>query len=308
MDVKTGEIKALVGGYDFGSSKWNRALQARRQIGSVFKPIIYAAALEAGMSLAQTDVDEPFTLETPTSCWQPHNYDEQFEGTMTLAWSLSRSNNIIAIKTLLAVGADNVVALARRMKLPEPIHPYPSLALGCIDITLREAASTFNVFANGGVYVEPSMIKNIKDEWGKKIWKSTSSSERVLSPRIASQVTRVLTFGLERSRKVSNRPWFTSEGIGKTGTTNDSRTCWFAGSTPTMTTLVYVGYDDNKSMGKNVFPIRTAFPIWLAINCAVPSSVKKFSMDPSLHECVIDAFTGKELSDATQEHALKLLI
>lgn len=293
MDVATGEIKALVGGYNFSKSKFNRATQARRQMGSVFKPLVYAAALNADYSLAETEIDEPISLLQRSGPWEPHNYNHEFNGQMTLAAALSYSNNIVAIKTFLRVGPDPIIALAQKCHILGPFYPYPSLALGCVDVTLKEAVGMFNIFANSGVYVEPHVLKWVKDQWGKKIWKASPKQEKVLNSRMSSQVGKVLTMGLERAHKKFLGNWIDSEALGKTGTTNDSRTCWFAGSTPHLTTVVYVGCDDNRSMGEDIYPVRTAFPIWLSYHRMMPTIKKKFSFDPSLQEVTVDRRTGK---------------
>lgn len=164
----TGDIKAMIGGFDYGESKFNRAVQAKRQMGSTFKPLVYAAAIQSGMSFADTAYDEPFELEQGGSIWAPKNATDDFEGEMTLAYALSHSNNIVAIKTLLTVGIDQVIALADRCHLPAHRHPYPSLALGCLEATALDVAGVFNIFAHEGVYVEPHMVSWIKDRWGKK--------------------------------------------------------------------------------------------------------------------------------------------
>jgi penicillin-binding protein 1A len=197
VDVPTGGVKAMVGGFDFTVSKFNRAWQAHRQMGSIFKPLIYAGAIEQGGSFADVDVDEPFELVTNNQVWSPQNNTMQFDGPMTLARALSRSNNIIAIKTLLKVGCERVKELGEKCHIPG-LQPYPSLALGCVDITLKEAVGFFNIFANNGVYVEPHLISWIKDPWGNKIFKFRQNPQPVISPRVSSQVVKVLGIGMER--------------------------------------------------------------------------------------------------------------
>ena len=293
LDRKTGEIKALVGGFDFTASKFNRATQARRQIGSTLKPLIYACAIENGMTFADTHIDEPTEWLQNNTVWAPKNYNKKFNGQITLAYALSHSNNIVAIKTLLQVGAQSVINLAKKCRIKTNFHTYPSLALGCVDTTLCEAAGMFNVFANDGVYVEPHGLSWIKDRWGTRIHKTTVDTERVIDSAIVGQVKAVLCLGLERVKLMYGpKNWITSEAMSKTGTTNDSRTCWFIGATPTFTTAICVGFDDNRSMGNNVYPIRTAFPIWLVFNRAIESPEKKFSYDPVLQKKVIDERTG----------------
>jgi penicillin-binding protein 1A len=306
LDVSTGHIKALIGGSDFKKSSFNRALQARRQVGSIFKTVIYAAALEAGSTFAHQEVDEPLTIKQGTQLWQPNNFNLKFNGSMTLASALSRSNNIIAVKMFLQLGAARVIEQAKRMHIPEPLLPYPSLALGCIDLTLKEVASFFNLFANNGWYVEPCSILWIKDRWGKKIWKSQTHREPVLNSRINSQLVKVLTLSMQRFNRTRKKP-LKGEFISKTGTTNDSRTCWFAGATPTLTTVVYIGCDDNRSLGKNTYPIRTAFPIWHDMYQQLHGIHGTFRYDPSLKTVTIHEKTG-ELCESYEKHAISILM
>ncbi len=308
IDVKTGMIRALVGGASFSQSQFNRALQARRQQGSVFKPFVYATALQKGISFLDTAVDEPFVMQQGAELWQPKNYNSKFEGSMTLASALSYSNNIITIKTLLAVGAQSVVDLAQRCHIKGPLLPYPSLALGCVDSTAVEVAGMFNVFANNGEFVQPHLIEWVKDRWGVKIYKAEPIREHVMEPRIAHQVAQVLGFGFDRYKKRVDGKWIDSDAIGKTGTTNDSRTCWFAGSTPELTTVAYVGYDDNRSMGQDVFPLYTAYPIWLDYHKGIPTNTKQFSHDSSLTRVFADIQTGKIVSECSGSQVFALLV
>jgi len=310
IDVTTGAIKALIGGYDFNTSQFNRALQARRQIGSVIKPLIYAAAIGQGKTFAQTELDEPLEIPMPDGhIWAPKNFDLEFDGRVTLAYALYRSINTVAIKTLLATGYDPVISLVRKCHLSGHCNMYPSLALGCVNGTLQEVAGMFNVFANNGVYVAPHYISWVKDRWGTKILRSHYAqplAERVLEPRVSGQVTKVLTLALKRVRQWYPQDWVEGEAISKTGTTNDCRTCWYVAATPNLTTALYIGCDDNRSMGKNVFPFRTAFPIWMGLNRKIQAAQKelkgmqmigdqqKFSYDPSLTELLVNEKTGRE--------------
>lgn len=307
MDVKTGEIKALIGGYNFKQSQRNRALQARRQIGSGFKPLIYAAALQNGMHFYDTALDEPIEIVRGTTIWRPKNANANFGGQMTLAHALSHSNNIIAIKTLLAIGYEPVIALAQKTHIKGPCYPYPSLALGCVDATVKEMVGMFNIFANDGIYVEPHMVAWIKNRWGTKIWKYTQIQHRVISSSIASQVAKILEHGLERVHKYFPQPWLNCKAISKTGTTNDSRTCWYTGSTPDYTTSIYLGCDDNRALGKDVFPLTTAFPIWLAISRSLPIEHAQFIYDPSLQELVIHEKTGIKVANLQEPGAIAIL-
>jgi len=306
IEVNTGHLKALVGGANFERSKFNRAMQARRQIGSIIKPLLYAAALERGCSFTDTAIDEPIELVTQSAVWQPHNYDEKFNGEITLAYALSHSNNIVSIKTLLHIGAEHLVRLIKECGFTGTVHSYPSLALGCIDATLYEAVGMFNIFANDGVFVPVHSVRWIKNKWGQKVFKQESASHRVLSSQIAGRVARVLELGLARMKTHFAQQWIASQAISKTGTTNDWRTCWFVGSTPQYTTAVYIGFDDNRPMGTNAYPIHTAFPVWLSFNRAVPSSIKQFSYDTSLQEIIINERTGTQVADRHAEGAITI--
>ncbi|MFI5332687.1 MAG: transglycosylase domain-containing protein [Candidatus Babeliales bacterium] len=308
MHGATGDIKAMVGGFDYAQSKFNRALQAKRQMGSTFKPLVYVAALQEGMTFADTALDEPLELQQGPTIWSPKNATGEFEGEITLAYALSHSNNIVAIKTLLAVGIDQVIALAQQCHLSAERHPYPSLALGCLEATVLDVVGMFNIFAHDGVYVEPHMVSWIKDRWGKKVWKWQPGPQQVITSVICSQVTKVLTLGLERVRSYHQGPWIKTEGISKTGTTNDSRTCWYVGSTPDYTTAIYLGRDDNSPMGKNVFPVTTEFPIWLSLMRELPYTRTHFSYDPSLRTLCINEMTGRIMRNHDDPEAISILV
>lgn len=304
----TGEIKALVGGFDFKKSKFNRAVQAKRQMGSIFKPLVYAAALEQGASFIDTEIDEPMEIRQGNQIWKPQNNTQQFVGVSTLGRALSYSNNIIAIKTLLRVGVDKSINLARRCHISSEMNPYPSLALGCLDITLIEAVGAFNIFANNGIYIEPHYLRWVKDKLGVKILKFDSVQERVIDYHVSSQVLKVLTVGINRLKSSLGQNWFGGDAAGKTGTTNDSRTCWFCGSTPDLTTGIYIGEDGNQSLGIKIYGSRTAFPIWFDLHKQIPSSNKQFYYDPSLQEVMINWKTGLYSQDKNNSEVVSLLI
>ena len=306
LEGNTGAIKALVGGYDFKQSQFNRALKARRQVGSTFKPLIYATALQAGKKFTDIAVDEPITLIDNGKEWAPQNFNHKFEGPMTLAQALSRSNNIVTLKTLLEIDPHAVIKLAQACGFQGILCPYPSLALGCADGTLQEVASYLNIFAHHGIYTEPHCILWVKDEWGTKLWKYKEQKKQVLPAVIADQVGHVLTLSLEKMRKKNPQNWLSCDALGKTGTTNDARTCWFAGATPTLTTAVYIGCDNNKALGKDVYAILTAFPLWKEFNQTSTSTQKQFMFDTSLNKSIINGSTG-ELTDLDNSQALTVL-
>lgn len=304
----TGEIKALVGGYDFTQSKFNRVMQAKRQMGSIFKPFVYATALEQGASFIDTEIDEPIELKDGNKIWSPQNSTKKFVGQVTLAQGLSSSSNTIAIKTLLNVGIEKVIAMARKVHITGDIKPYPSIALGCVEANMLQAVGAFNIFANNGWYVQPHYLRWVKDKLGVKIYKNEAYKHQVIDSKIAGQVLKVLTLGMNRLKKTLGKQWFGGDAAGKTGTTNDSRTCWFCGSTPELTTGIYLGEDGNKSLGKKVYGAKIAFPIWFAFNKQVITEPHHFYYDPSLQEITVNARTGIVSKYQSSEESISLLI
>ncbi|MGZ6251132.1 MAG: transglycosylase domain-containing protein [Candidatus Chromulinivorax sp.] len=304
----TGEIKALVGGYDFAISQFNRVTQAKRQMGSIFKTFVYAAAIEQGASFIDVEVDEPFELRNGNQIWRPQNNTNEFYGQMTLARALSYSNNIITIKTLLRAGIDHVIDLARRVFITADIPAYPSIALGCVETNVLETIGAFNVFANSGVYVQPHYIRFVKDKLGVKIYKQTIVKKQAIESCVAGQVLKVLTLGIHRLRKTIADKWFGGDAAGKTGTTNDSRTCWFCGSTPDFTTAVFIGRDDNQPLGSKVYGSRVAFPIWFKFMKEVVHEKKYFYYDPKLQEVTVDSVTGAFCYDMRNPERISCLI
>lgn len=307
MDVQTGEIRCLIGGYDFKKSKFNRALQAYRQMGSIFKVLVYGAALEQGLKFCDLEIDEPLELVSHGTLWAPNNYNNKFVGAMTRAYALSHSNNIVTIKTLLECGIEHVIDLARRCHILAPMKLYPSLALGCVDVTVLEAIGAFNVIVNHGKYVQPHFISWVKNNLGQKIYKAQVCQEQVLDSAICSQIVRVLTFGIKRLRKYFKLTSFGGDALGKSGTTNDSKTCWFAGATPELTTVIYVGTDQNESLGKNVFGSKTGFPIWFAFHEKIAKKATNFYYDPKLKPVSINWKTGLLSAESDNPEVVTLL-
>lgn len=294
MDSHTGQIRALVAGYNFNESQFNRAFLAVRQMGSSFKPIIYAAALQSGLTMRTTFVDEPISMLLPNGdTWEPKNYDGNFLGRMTLLKALTISDNMVMIKTLLETGYDNVISLAQNLGLSRQLLKYPTLALGITEATPVESAAAFNVFANNGTYVEPYFIESVKDSHGNSWWQASQPIRRkVLNSTINSKMVHALSWRMRRAR--NNFPeWIDAESIGKTGTTNDSTSNWFVGSTPGLTTAVYIGRDDGKGMGKDIYGNQTSFPIWLNFYKRINLEEKSFYIDPGLKEVAIDWSTGE---------------
>ena len=263
IDNPTGEIKAMVGGYSFEDSKFNRATQAVRQVGSSFKVYVYADALEKGATPFDTIVDLPYTTISGGQPYTPHNYDEKFEGTITLRRALAGSRNVPAVKLAEKIGISTVVDETRRFGITTPLPPYLPLALGAADMRLEEHVSAFTVFPNDGIRIDPHMIRRVTSYDGALLEEAHPEVHDVLSPDVArtmvAMLEEVIQFGTGIAAKPLGRP-----AAGKTGTTQDYTDAWFVGFTPQLTAGVWVGFDDKQiSLGKKETGARAALPIWL---------------------------------------------
>ena len=310
IETDTGKIKALIGGYSFKESQFNRAFQAVRQVGSTFKPFVYTAALKNGFNFTDIMIDEPFELEmSGGQVYKPKNWTNAFDGAMTLLRALTLSNNIITIKLFLKLGATNVIEWAKRFGFKNEIFPYPSAALGTAEATVENLTASFNVFANYGTYIKPYLIEWVKDEWESKIWQHEKTSWKVLDSQTNSQMVHALSHRIKRAKLLLNpKTWINAEAIGKTGATNKASSTWFVGSTPELTTCVYIGRDDSKPMGKNVFASKTAFPIWLDFNRSLNFKKKHFYLDPGLKEVNINWFTGERTENLRSLSTASVLV
>jgi penicillin-binding protein 1A len=263
IDNPTGEIKAMVGGYSFEDSKFNRATQAFRQVGSSFKVYVYADALEKGSTPFDTILDAPFTTVSGGQAYSPKNYDEKFEGTITLRRALAGSRNVPAVKLAERIGISSVVDVTRRFGITTSLPPYLPLALGAADMKLLEHVSAFTVFPNDGIRIDPHMIRRVTSYEGALLEEAHPEVHDVVSPDVARTMTamleEVIQFGTGIQAKSLGRP-----AAGKTGTTQDYTDAWFIGFTPQITSGVWVGFDDKQiSLGKKETGARAALPIWL---------------------------------------------
>jgi len=263
IDNPTGEIKAMVGGYDFEESKFDRATQAIRQTGSSFKVYVYATALEQGASPFDTIVDEPVTYRGSGQPYSPRNYDEKFEGRITLRRALADSRNVPAVRLLDHVGVQNVIDLTRKFGVASPLPPYLPLALGAADLTLLEHTSAFTVFPDDGIHIEPHYIRRVTSYDGAVLEEPRPNVTDAIPPEVArtmvAMLEEVVQFGTGVRAKELGRP-----SAGKTGTTNDFTDAWYLGFTPRLTAGVWVGNDDKRvSLGKKETGARAALPIWL---------------------------------------------
>ncbi len=252
IDPRTGAIRAMIGGYDFRKSQFNRAWQARRQPGSAFKPFIYVTALANGIPPTRIIVDEPLSLEIPgvREKWEPQNYDLKFRGPVTLRQAVEQSINIPAIKILSELGPQQVIAYAHRMGIKSPLPPVLSLALGTAEVTPLEMASAFGVLAANGIRAEPFAIIRVEDRQGRVLEESIPRREVALKREVAYLMTDILKGVIQRGTGRAaeiGRP-----AAGKTGTTDDYRNAWFVGYTPQLVASVWVGNDDNTPMRRVV--------------------------------------------------------
>lgn len=266
MRPQTGEILALVGGRDYGTSQFNRCTQARRQAGSVFKPIVYATALSRqsgpAVTLASFVPDEPIEVKTPSGPWRPVNFDRQFRGPVTVREALERSLNVPAARLGQAVGIQRVVEMARRLGIESPLPAVPSLALGSAEVSPIEIATVYATFANGGLRPTPRAFTGLLDDLGIAQERSPlAGARRVLDAGTAYLTTSLLQGVVDRGTGAAIRARGLRGPIaGKTGTTDDENDLWFVGFTPELVVVVWIGYDEPRKIG--VPSSRGALPIW----------------------------------------------
>jgi penicillin-binding protein 1A len=262
IDNATGEIKAMVGGRDFNLSKFNRATQALRQVGSSFKPYVYTAVIDQGGSPDDTVLDAPTTFDTPSGPYTPHNYDQKFEGTITLRRALAQSRNIPALKLADHVGIRTVIDYAHRFGVTATIPPYLPVALGSAEITLLEQTSAFSVFPDDGVRIAPRYITRVTDYDGRVLEEDFPDIKDVVGSPTARIMTSMLReVALHGTAAAAAKMPFPLAG--KTGTTNDFTDAWFVGFSPSLTCGVWIGYDEKKSLGAKETGARAALPIWM---------------------------------------------
>ncbi len=258
----TGEIKAMVGGYDFNVSKFNHVTQALRQVGSSFKPYVYTTALLDGMKPNDTVLDAPVSFVSGGGLYTPHNYDNKYEGLISLRRALAESRNIPALRIAAKLGIRNVIDTARKFGITSKMEPYLPTALGAADITLWEQVSAFSVFPNDGVRVLPREIRRVTSYSGEVLEEDYPDATEVIPSSVAramvSMMEDVVQSGTSQRAKALNRPV-----AGKTGTTNDWTDAWFIGYTPSLVCGVWVGYDEKISLGKGEEGSRVALPIFV---------------------------------------------
>ncbi|MCX6584047.1 MAG: PBP1A family penicillin-binding protein [Candidatus Aminicenantes bacterium] len=300
VDNKTGEIKAMVGGYSFARNKWNHATQALRQTGSTIKPIIYTAAIENGYTPAQIIVDEPtiFDNEWTQEPYEPQNHTGDFLGPLTLRRGFEKSRNIISTKIVESITPPVVVRYAKNFGITSDLRPYMSIALGAFEVTLKEMTAAFTVFPNLGVRVNPYLIRKIVDQNNYLIEENYPDRKRVVEPESA-YIMNYLMQGVVKSGTGFRARDLKAPIGGKTGTTDDYTDAWFIGFSPTVTVGVWVGLDKKEKLGNEETGSRAACPVfvnfmekYLAKYTAEPQEYKRPS-GVIMRE--IDKYTGKLL-------------
>ena len=264
METGTGKVRAVVGGVDFLASQFDRAIQARRQPGSAFKPIVYAAALEKGFTPDSVFMDEPISLAGASrgKTWEPKNFDNRYHGLTTLKTGLIQSRNIVAIKLLQEVGINRVARMAKDLGIRSKLKPDLTMALGSSGISLLEMTGAYSAFANHGSYTPPVFIEKIIDRHGNILEENSSGKIRVMSKKTADLMDHMLQ---EVIRQGTGRQ---AQGLkrtaaGKTGTTDNNMDAWFIGYTRDFLAGVWVGHDKKMSLGKHASGGQVAAPIWL---------------------------------------------
>ena len=302
IDNATGGIKAMVGGRDFNESKFDRATQALRQVGSSFKPYVYTAAIDQGASPDDTILDEPVSFDTSSGPYAPHNYDEKFEGIITLRRALAQSRNIPALKLANKVGIKNVIDYAARFGITSRLPPYLPVALGAAEITLMEQTSAYSVFPNDGVRVLPRYITRVTDYEGRVLEEDFPDVKDVVSERTARIMTSMLREVVLHGTGIaaSKLPFPVA---GKTGTTNDFTDAWFMGFSPTMTCGVWVGYDEKKSLGAKETGAHAALPIWMNFMTVAMAGkdAGDFQPSPLAQHAVAQKVDTPDTAPATEE-------
>lgn len=293
IDPGTGFIRAMVGGYDYARSEFNRAASAKRQPGSAFKPVIYAAAMDNGFSPASIINDEPVTYKWgPDGSWSPENYDHKHYGPTRLREALTYSRNVVTVKLVDEMGVDKVISFARELGLEGDMPRNLSIALGSISVTPLELAAAYSVFANSGIRMKPLSIKYVADSKGQILESNEPEGEEAISPQtsflITSMMEDVVTYGTGWRIKALGRPV-----AGKTGTTNDYKDAWFVGYTPEMAVSVWVGFDDMRPLGNRETGASAASPIWLNFMRSVDTGERTgFTMPEGIVSFPIDAANG----------------
>jgi len=318
MDVNTGRVIAMQGGFSYQSSVFNRATQAMRQPGSNFKPFVYAAALDSGFTPETIVVDAPIEVNTPQGLWRPKNASNKYYGPTPLRTGLEQSRNLMTIRIAQEIGMETVAQYAERFGVYNPMNPFLANALGAQETTMYQLISAYAMFANGGKRVEPTLVDRVQDRWGRTIYRHdqrqctdcraanlaqglgpriVSSEEQVIDPVTAFQMISLMEGVVRRgSGSAVNLP---VPVAGKTGTTNDAKDVWFTGFTSNIVASCYMGYDQPRGLGPGAYGGTLCVPVF---NEFMKEAVKtyggtKFKVPPGGHWVKFNRFTGERLPD-----------
>ncbi|OGL66137.1 MAG: hypothetical protein A3J27_12485 [Candidatus Tectomicrobia bacterium RIFCSPLOWO2_12_FULL_69_37] len=309
LDVRTGAVRAMAGGVDFGQSKFNRAVQALRQPGSSFKPIVYAAAVDMGFTPVDSVLDAPIVMEGGGRVWKPENYNRGFSGRLSLREALAESRNTASVRLMGALGMSRLIGFARSLGIRSEISPTLSSALGASAVTLQEMVAAYSVFAAGGVHRAPYAIERVEDGAGRVIYRHRDQPEPAIRPEVAYVVTHMLKSvvegGTARGAAVLGRPL-----AGKTGTTNEFRDNWFIGFTPDLVAGVWLGFDLPQPMGYGETGGKNAVPIFVDFFQAAGREmpVKDFVPPPGVEFVRVDKETGLLATRATRKAGFDVFV
>ena len=321
IDPFSGDVLALVGGFNFKTSEFNRVTQAKRQPGSAFKPIVYAAALENGFSPNSIILDAPFVESQGVGLknWKPENYGKKFYGPSTLRKGIEYSRNLMTVRIAKILGLEEILNLSKSLNIYEEIPELLSVSLGAAETTLMSLTSAYAPFVNGGKKIEPKLISRIQDRRGKTIFKEKSikcigcdkfindqetelpkienSSEKILSEETAYQMTSILQGAVKRGTAKKLRS-LKVPLAGKTGTTNDNYDAWFIGFSSNLVIGVYIGYDNPKTLGKFETGLKAALPIFknFVEKALYKDDFKEFQIPESIYLTALNYDTGAKAS------------
>lgn len=303
MEPSTGRVLALVGGYDWTSSQFNRATQAKRQVGSSIKPFIYASAIEAGRAVTDRLTDGPYSVQTATGTWTPANYDNKYMGTVTLMTALAYSLNTISVQLVVQVGLDRLIEVLRGFGIVSPIPRHISIALGTPDITLLEMTAGYAGIASGGRRVTPRFFDLVTDSSGKTVddLRDTPPGPQIISPEVAyvtqSLMKGVVQRGTARFASTIGRP-----AAGKTGTSANYRDVWFIGFTTDLVAGVWIGRDDSTPIGDKITGGGVAVPIWVDfMQKAHPRTpIRDFPVPPGVSFARVEPWSGDAIGPSSE--------
>jgi penicillin-binding protein 1A len=291
MDQHTGYVKAMVGGYDFERSHFNRVTQAKRQPGSSFKPLVYAAALDHNFTPASVIVDEPISFNDNGRIWAPQNYEKKFFGPTSLREALTHSRNVVTVKLADRMGIKYLIDYLPRFGIPGPLPRNLSIALGTTEVTPLELADAYCTFANNGMRPAPIFVTEITDQQGQVLEHSEPALAPAIPPPTAFQITSILEDVVKRGTG-TRADGLSQPTAGKTGTTNDFGDTWFVGYTPQLLAVVWIGFDNKRPIGNKETGGKVAAPIWKAFmeqaldgvppgEFPIPEGLKCVNVDPT---------------------------